>query len=170
MKIIKIETTRLIIRNLASTDALDISTYRSFSEVALFQSWDQYTLQQAQELITQMENAAPEIEGQWYQFAIELKQTGELIGDIGFLNTDELKRSWVGFTLTPKYWHQGYASEAVSAVLEYYFKIGLSEFWASTDPQNNSSKKLLEKLGFILIESHHDDFIFHKKINNATYI
>ncbi|RYZ63358.1 MAG: N-acetyltransferase [Proteobacteria bacterium] len=65
--------------------------------------------------------------GKWFQFAVELISESDLIGDIGFLNTDDEGRSWIGFTIDPKYWNQGYAAEAVVAVLNYYRDIGISK-------------------------------------------
>lgn len=160
MTFLTIKTQRLSIRGLLPDDANMISNYRSLPEVAQFQSWTEYPVKKAEELIADMINASPEIKGQWFQFGIELNEKKELIGDIGFLNTDESGKSWIGFTLNSAYWNKGLANEAVSAVLDFYKELGTSQFFASTDPLNVSSKKLLEKLGFSLIEAHPDDLIF----------
>jgi RimJ/RimL family protein N-acetyltransferase len=162
MKFSPINTARLSIRRLNASDANTLSRYRSIPEVARFQSWTEYSVQQAQELILQIDKSSPDVKGEWFQFGIELNATGELIGDIGFLNTDELGKSWLGFTLDSKYWKQGLAIEAVAAVLAFYTNIGISTFWASTDPTNIASQNLLEKLGFVLFENKPDDSIYKK--------
>ena len=158
------KTTRLIIRHLHADDAIKMAHYRSLPEVAQYQSWTQYPLEKAISLIDEMKSAAPEIKGQWFQFGIELIENNELIGDIGFLNTDADNKSWIGFTLDSGYWNKGYAIEAVAAVIEFYKELGLTEIFASTDPMNLSSKKLLEKLEFNIIEVHPEDIIFQKVI------
>jgi RimJ/RimL family protein N-acetyltransferase len=157
-------TKRLVIRRLLTEDAETMSSYRSLPEVSRFQSWEQYSIQKASELISEMKASDPSVVGKWFQFGISLKTTGELIGDIGFLNTDEHQKSWIGFTLSSAHWGKGYAIEAVEAVLAYYSSLGISKIWASTDPQNHSSGKLLKKLGFSLLESMPEDHIYFKSV------
>lgn len=132
--------------------------YRGLPAVARFQS--AFSLERAVALIKDLADSDPSVPGRWFQFAIELRSEPRLIGDIGFLNTDEQQKSWVGFTLHPDYWHQGYAAEAVGAVLGYYRGMGIAKVWASIDPDNQSSAKLLGRLGFALVESKPDDLIF----------
>lgn len=139
-----------------------MSRYRSLPEVARFQSWSECTLQQAEDLISEMEQSSPAVAGRWFQFGIELTESGTLIGDIGFLNMDEAGKCWVGFTLNSAYWGRGLAAEAVTAVLAYYSEIGISTFWASTEPANTPSRRLLEKLGFALVDDRSDDSIYQK--------
>ncbi|MES2803215.1 MAG: GNAT family N-acetyltransferase [Bdellovibrionota bacterium] len=153
---------RLVVRRLLPEDAETISFYRSLPEVSKFQSWEQYSTQKASDLISEMKTSDPSVAGKWFQFGISLKATGELIGDIGFLNTDEHQKSWIGFTLSSTHWGNGYAIEAVEAVLSYYSSLEISKIWASTDPQNHSSAKLLKKLGFSLLESKPEDHIYFK--------
>jgi RimJ/RimL family protein N-acetyltransferase len=59
-----------------------------------------------------------------------------------------LKDVDIGFAFLPKFWGKGYAYEAASAVLAYgKSAIGLKRIVAITSPANQSSIKLLEKLG-----------------------
>lgn len=147
-----IYTTRLVIRPLQASDAAAFAAYRSRPEVAQFQSWDTYSIQQAKDLIGLMEHSTPEVRGDWYQFGIELAESEQLIGDIGVLNTDAEGKSWIGFTLDPAFWKRGLASEAVTAILRHYAGLGIAAMWASTDPLNVASRQLLERLSFSLVE------------------
>lgn len=160
MKFLPLKTNRLLIRSLSLADAQALSFYRSIPEVSLYQSWKTYSLEDANKLITQMNEALPTTKGKWFQFGIELEENKNLIGDIGFLNTDEEGKSWIGFTLDSNYWNKGFAVEAVRAVLDFYASIDVTNVWASIDPANDSSKKLLLKLGFIIVEEKSDDIIF----------
>jgi RimJ/RimL family protein N-acetyltransferase len=162
MTSLPIQTERLLIRRLRTDDAAALSRYRSIPDVARYQDWPNYSLEQAIALIAMMEQSSPEVTGEWFQFGIELRETGELIGDIGFLNTDADGRSWVGFTLDQRYWGLGLAREAVSTVLDYYGSIGIATVWASTDPANVASRTLLKRLGFTLVEETTGDSIYRK--------
>ena len=57
-------------------------------------------------------------------WAIELKETGEMIGDCGVtmqpIDGESLPE--IGYHLNKKYWRQGYASEAAAAVRDWFFK------------------------------------------------
>src|SRR5260370_25725830 len=56
----------------------------------------------------------------------------------------------------PKYWGQGLAVEAASAVIAFSFEtIGAKSLSAGHHPKNEASKKVLEKLGF---RYPHDEF------------
>ncbi len=157
MRFETLKTERLTLRRLRTEDAEILANYRNLPDIARFQK--SYTVTKAHALIQEMAKSDPSEKGKWFQFAIEL--TGNrLIGDIGFLNTDENRKNWVGFTLVPEYWHCGYAAEAVHAVLKYYSGLGISSIWASTDPENFASMKLLKTLGFALVESKSDDVLF----------
>ena len=158
----KIKTHRLNIRRLIIEDAKSISYYRNIPEVAEFQSWESFSIEDAELLIHQMNDRHPETRGKWFQFGIEDSQSGELIGDIGFLNTDENNKSWIGFTLNSRHWHKGYAVEGVEAILKFYSGLGISAVWASTDPDNSRSHKLLARLGFCLYDARPGDHVYKR--------
>jgi RimJ/RimL family protein N-acetyltransferase len=160
MKFNSIKTQRLLIRRLYPGDSKIISGYRSDPKVSEYQSWDNFSEKKALELIHQMESSEPTDKTKWFQFGIELQSNQKLIGDIGFLNSDSDGKSWVGFTLDSNFWNNGFAVEAVTAILKYYSELGISDVWASVHPENESSIKLLLKLGFSLVETKLDDLIF----------
>lgn len=162
MRFEAINTERLTIRRLRLEDAASISLYRSLPEVSKFQSWKEYSSDKASELIKEMETSDPSEKGKWFQFGISLKSSNELVGDIGFLNSDLNQKSWIGFTLNSRHWGKGYAFESVKAVLNYYAVQGISGVWASVDPQNNPSINLLKKLKFNLIDIKPNDHVFFK--------
>src|SRR6185312_11563472 len=59
-----------------------------------------------------------------------------------------LKRAEVGFMLSREAWGQGYALEAMRAVLSYAGAQGLRRLLARTHLGNRRSDSLLEELGF----------------------
>lgn len=81
-------------------------------------------------------------------YRVELKEDGTPIGMCGLIRRDSLADVDIGYALFPRFWGRGYAHEAASAVVEYARKtLGLARVVAIVSPDNESSIKLLEKLG-----------------------
>ncbi|WP_224242030.1 GNAT family N-acetyltransferase [Hyalangium gracile] len=80
-------------------------------------------------------------------YRVELKD-GTPIGMSGLLRRDTLPDVDIGFALFPRYWGSGYAWEVASAMLAYgRDTLKLPRIAAIVDPTNQSSIKLLKKLG-----------------------
>lgn len=70
------------------------------------------------------------------------------LGICGLVKRDELEYPDLGFALLPQYWSNGYAHESAAAVLAHGRDVlGLRRILAITSPDNDSSMKLLTKLG-----------------------
>jgi ribosomal-protein-alanine N-acetyltransferase len=88
-------------------------------------------------------------------FAVEL-QGGPLIGFAG-LSTPTFEAHFtpcveVGWRLAAEHWGHGYATEAARAALAFGFeKVGLKQIVSFTVPQNQRSRRVMEKIGM-----HHD--------------
>jgi ribosomal-protein-alanine N-acetyltransferase len=55
----------------------------------------------------------------------------------------------MGFYLRPRYWGAGLAEEAGRGVIDYAFSsLGAGSLFAAHHPQNATSGRVLEKLGF----------------------
>ena len=66
----------------------------------------------------------------------------------GLIKRDTLPDVDIGFALLPEFWGRGYAHEAASAVLEHARRdFGLERILAIATPHNDSSIRLLEKMG-----------------------
>jgi ribosomal-protein-alanine N-acetyltransferase len=82
-------------------------------------------------------------------YLVQLKKTKTPIGMCGLLKRDVLDHVDIGFAFLPDYREQGYGLEAASAVLAHaHDNLKLKRILAITNPDNESSIKLLEKLGF----------------------
>ncbi len=82
-------------------------------------------------------------------YLVELKENGTPIGICGLIKRESLKDVDLGFAFLPKFWGNGYAYESASAVMAYgKSAFGLNRIVAVTTPDNHSSIKVLEKLGF----------------------
>jgi len=87
-----------------------------------------------------------------YNFAIFLKENNKFIGWGGFGVIDCFyPDKEIYYLIGKEYWGKGYATEAMSALIHYYFNtIGLDKLIALAKPENISSNKVIQKLGFKL--------------------
>jgi RimJ/RimL family protein N-acetyltransferase len=80
---------------------------------------------------------------------VGLKSGDTPIGICGVLQRDTLPEPDLGFSLLPAWWSKGYAYEAASAVTRHARGVlGVGRLLAITSVDNESSIKLLGKLGF----------------------
>ncbi|UYP48777.1 hypothetical protein NEF87_005062 [Candidatus Lokiarchaeum ossiferum] len=158
-----IETKRLIIRNISLYELDSFLQYRNEPEVARYQSWEP-NLDKAYgyNFINNLVSKKIGDPGNWNQIVWKLKETGQHIGDCALFVTEDAKQAEIGYTLATKFQKQGFATEAVSAIIDFAFnKLNLHRIYASCDCKNYSSFKLLEKLGFRR-EGHYIENIFFK--------
>ena len=89
-----------------------------------------------------------------YYWKIAEKNQKEMIGSICLWNfSKDRKIAEIGYVLSPDYQGQGIMNESLKYVLDFGFrKLNLDLVEAYTHNQNSSSKKLLEKNGFSLVE------------------
>ena len=79
---------------------------------------------------------------------VELKDTNIPIGMCGLIKREELPVPDIGFAFIPDYWRQGFAFEAATAVMnDARARLKLTHILAIVNPDNESSIKLLERLG-----------------------
>lgn len=83
-------------------------------------------------------------------WAVELKNTGEIIGRAGLYNRDGFDELEIGYSIEDSYRGNGYAYEACRAVIDAAIsRYGQKSLHALIDTDNKSSIGLIEKLGFI---------------------
>ena len=144
------ETKRLILRPWRESDAEALFKYASDPDVGPRAGWPPHkSVEESLEIIRTVFSG----EGMW---AVELKETSEVIGSIGYLpdsdsNLDiEEDQCEVGYWIARPYWNQGICTEAMRAVVEYCFNVkGFSVLWGDYFPENPASGRVMEKCGFI---------------------
>jgi len=81
-------------------------------------------------------------------YVVELKATGEAMGNCGLFKRDGLPDVDIGFAFLERFRGHGYAHEAAAATLALAReRFGFKRIVAYTVPYNTSSIQLLEKLG-----------------------
>jgi RimJ/RimL family protein N-acetyltransferase len=82
-------------------------------------------------------------------YAVELRATGALIGDVILIwRSAEHRQGEIGFLFHPDHHGQGYATEAARPLLRLGFEeLGLHRIVGRLDARNAASARVLEKLG-----------------------
>lgn len=145
-----ITTERLQLRQIQTSDAEALFSYFSKDEVTQFFDLPTFkTIQEAHDLIKSWHERYSRNDS--IRWAICLKnQPEKLIGTCGFHNfSPEHFRAEIGYELHPDYWRKGMMSEAIRAIIPFGFNtFRLNRIEAFIDPDNVSSRKLLEKVNF----------------------
>ena len=86
----------------------------------------------------------------WYaMWMIELRDETH-VGDLCFKGLDANGMAEIGYGILEEYQGQGYAAEAVGAVVTWALKqTGVKRVEAETDPDNRASQRVLERCGFL---------------------
>ena len=80
---------------------------------------------------------------------VETKSDDVPIGICGLLKRDVFEDADIGYALLPEFWSKGYALESASAVMAYAREtLGSKKLLAVVNADNQSSIRLLEKMGF----------------------
>ncbi len=144
-----IETERLTIRRpeIGDTDAL--FERRNHPDAARYQDWPYpYPLESARQATAATATMDGPTEDEWWMVTIVERETGTIVGDVGLHQSWQGRAAEIGYTLHPDHWGQGYAIEAVGAVVDALIDRGIKRISASTAPENWASNRLLELLGF----------------------
>ncbi|MDU3337095.1 GNAT family N-acetyltransferase [Paraclostridium bifermentans] len=144
-----IETERLILRKLETTDINDLFEILSSERVTKYYGkYPMKNLSEAEDLILKFHKVFSEQKS--IRWGIELKEINRIIGTCGFhcWNKNHF-RAEVGYELGEAFWNKGYATEAISDILRYGFELmNLKRIEAIVYPENKPSEKLLLSLGF----------------------
>ena len=147
---VELTTERLNLRPLDMADAKDLFSYRSDRIINRYQGWIPSVIEDAEQFISTRVSPAINVNRTWFQFAVVLKTSGKVIGDIGlFFFDDDNMQVELGCTLDSRYQGYGYATEALREVIGFLFgTLYKHRLIATIDPENTKSINLFERLGF----------------------
>lgn len=144
-----LETERLLLRPFRLEDARGaFECWESDPDVAKYMFWTSHNdIEKTKEWLTfemgQIEKEA------WYRFALELKDTNELIGTALIYYEEEVESWEIGYNLGKRYWGKGYTTEAMKKVIEFAVEsLNISEIVGRYAKENPASGNVMKKLGF----------------------
>lgn len=142
-------TLRLRLRDFHPDDWQTVLAYQRHPFYLRYYSWTDRSAEEVQDFVQRCidhQQDSPRIK---FQLAVELKESGELIGNCG-IRRDKPgdPQADIGYEFDPRYWGQGYATEAASAVLAFGFRqLKVHRVWAHCVADNLGSARVLTKLG-----------------------
>ena len=143
------ETDRILLRPWRESDAATLFKYASDPEVGPRAGWPPHkSVEESLEIIRTVFRT----ETMW---AVELKETGEAIGCVGYLPAAAANleipsdQCEVGYWIARPYWGKGICTEAMRLVVDYCLnEKGFSVLWGTYFPSNPASGRVMEKCGF----------------------
>lgn len=143
-----IETDRLVLREFAIDDAQEMfHNWAHDPEVTKYLIWTPHKdVEETEEILSGWVERYGD--GSYYNWAIELKETGEVVGSITVVQQDDrARRAHIGYCLGKAWWRQGIMSEALSAVIDFLFSEGYLRIDSRHDVNNPHSGGVMKKCG-----------------------
>ncbi len=143
-----IETERLILRPVGFQDVYDMYEYSCDGDVTKYLSWEphsdiRFTKRQIKNILDGYAG------GRYFDWALELKCNGKMIGTCGFTSFDYINNACeIGYVLNPRYHGYSLATEAASHVIRFAFEeLSANSVFARCMTQNFASRRVMEKCG-----------------------
>lgn len=144
-----LETDRLILRQFRTGDADNMfRNWASDDEVTKFLTWPSHPdVNVTKQLLEEWVSGYAEPSR--YNWAIELKETHELVGNISVVKLEErIEAADMGYCMGKAWWGQGIMPEALKRVITYLFEeVGVNRIAACHDANNPKSGRVMEKAG-----------------------
>ena len=144
----EVATPRLILLRPRAADAADVfERYASDPEVTRFLGWPRHRS------VADTEAFLAFSESEWERwpggpYLIRSRGDGRLLGGTG-LEFETPAHAATGYVLARDAWGQGFATEALTAVIDVARQVGVARLRALCHPQHRASWRVLEKCGFV---------------------
>ena len=142
-----VETQRLRLSPPEPADAAEIfERYAGDAEVTRFLGWPRHRSLAETEAFLAFSRAEWE---RWPAgpYLIRSRDDGRLLGGTGF-GFETPDQAVTGYVLAKEAWGQGYATEALTAIVDVALEIGVRRLDAFCHPDHRASRRVLEKCGF----------------------
>lgn len=146
---VRIETERLILRRFRLEDAKDMfQNWAGDDRVTKYLTWPSHTsIDDSRNIIQSwIEEYANET---FYQWCIERKESKQAIGSISVVHlNEEVGSVEIGYCIGYNFWNQGFTTEALRALIEFFFdEVQVNRIESRHDPNNPNSGKVMMKCG-----------------------
>jgi ribosomal-protein-alanine N-acetyltransferase len=144
-----LETDRLLLREITEADFDAVHAYATDPAVIRYVPWGPNSEQDTHDFLARTMIAAaaePRLE---FVFGVELRGEPGLLGTMGlYVRPEDTNQAMLGYAFGQDAWGRGIATEAALAMVAMGFEVlGLRRIWASCDPDNAGSRRVLEKVG-----------------------
>ncbi|PPA70360.1 GNAT family N-acetyltransferase [Jeotgalibacillus proteolyticus] len=140
---------RISLREFTYSDWTEVHKYASQEVVCQYQPWGPNKKEDSKEFVSQaMKDAEREPR---IRFVLAIMYKEFLIG-AGEFNIKDFtnKVGEIGYIVNPDYWGKGVATEVAALLIDFGFKeLNLHRIYATCDPRNIGSSRVLEKAGMV---------------------
>lgn len=138
---------RLKIRHFIDQDLDFVFHYRNDKNVNFYQTYDAFTKKEIKDMFEKNKNK--NLLSDVGLFAIALKDSNQIIGEIFTSYKPKENQYFIGFTISPEFQRKGYAYEIVSElIVDIVMKINKIKFICTVYENNIKSTNLIKKLEF----------------------
>ena len=141
-------TERLALRPMQVSDYTDMYDYAKRPELTRYLLWSPHpSAEYSKEFLKFVVKRYRA--GKFYDWGVEEKESGRMIGTCGFTSIDvEHRKGEIGYVINPDFHHRGYALEAAAEILKFGFlELDLNRIECRFMQGNAPSLKVMEKLG-----------------------
>ena len=145
-------STQFYFRRFMKEDWRDVHDYASLEMVSMFQSWGPNKAQDTMAYVDDVLKDEKVVPQSRYVHALVDGGVGRVIG-AGEININSFihRSGEIGYILHPDYWGKGLGTLVARKLVDKGFsELNLHRISATCDPQNISSRKVLEKVGMTL--------------------
>lgn len=143
---VRLETARLVLRELKPGDAAALQALSADPDVTRFLDWPLKTLAEHEAFVRDSIAGRSEIPRAAYRLAIAGREDGAVYGFVRLAAAEGSVD--IGYYLLKPYWGGGLATEAGRAAVGFAFEaLGAARVVAHCDVRNAASARVLEKLG-----------------------
>lgn len=138
---------RFKLREIEENDWKDIHIYTSQSIVYRYQAWGHNSETETKEFVNQVLQDASKVLRSRFSFALVELEYERVVGAGEITIRDFTNREGeIGYNINPDYWGKGLAMEVTKLLITFGFEeLNLHRIFATCDPRNIGSKKVLEK-------------------------
>lgn len=136
-------------RELQFDDWQYVHEYASQEKCCKYQPWGPNTEEQTIAFVNLVIKEALKVPRTRFAFVVMIPDSNKVIG-AGEINIRDIRnfRGEISYIINPQYWGNGYATEVAEYLLQFGFnELKLHRIYATCDPRNIASSRVLEKIG-----------------------
>lgn len=144
-----LRTGRLLLRDISPAD--EYALFRCLSDEEVMRFWGMPPLRSLEQAAALCENFRRGFaEGRHIRWGIVRRKDGMFLGTCGFHSWDPHNHSCeIGYEIDRMYWGNGYATEAIRAIVSFAFSyLEVYRIGALVHPDNRASERVLLNAGF----------------------
>lgn len=148
---VPLTSVRLVLRDFTWDDLEDVHEWGADPEVSRYEAWGPNTIDDTRAFVERVLAATALRPRTEHTLLTAIRETGRAIGaGVLYLRSEENRAGEIGYILKRNYWGQGFGTEIAQTLLEFGFeRFGLHRIYATCDPRNVRSARILRKIGMV---------------------